>query len=277
MNEEEKDFLPEEEGENTNRLPEDDITEAPIASSDPGEADTPPKITSSVEYGPMRRESDKRVMRNAFRTVLLALTLIVLVFSLFVAVKILLFRIDITEKAEAKIDKNKFKIKRFRRRRDKVLKKYKIKTAGKPKENKTDDSNESSENLKKATPKNKLKNPRQLISKISALFGEMLKVFPRYLHIEFKKLIIGVGGKDAADIAIKTGAVMQSVQYLVTYLEGLTNVKKLKGGQVYVYPVFVEGKWSAEVDISAYIRFGNVLRLGILFIKNYIKYKAKKK
>ena len=194
-----------------------------------------------------------------------------------VAVKLLFFKIDITEKAEDTINKNKFKIKSFRRRRDKVLKKYKIKTADKPKANKTDETKESSENTEKATNKKKLKNPKQLISKISALFGEMLKIFPRYLHIEFKKMIIGVGGKDASDIALKTGTVMHAVQYLVTYLEGLTNVKKLKGGQVYVYPVFVEGKWSAEVDIRAYIRVVNVLRLGVVFVKNYLKYKIKKK
>lgn len=194
-----------------------------------------------------------------------------------VAVKILFFRIDITEKAETKIDKRKYKIKKFRRRRDKVLKKYKIKTESKSKAKKTDAPIENAENTENETPKNKIKNPRQLINTVRELFGELISRFSRYLHIEFKKLIIGVGGKDAADIAIKTGAVMQMVQYLVTSFESLTNVRKLKGGKVYVYPVFVEGKWSAEVDVSAYIRIGNVLRLGIVFIKNYLKYKLKKK
>ena len=189
-----------------------------------------------------------------------------------VAVKILFFRIDITEKAETEINKRKYKIRRFRRRRDKVLKKYKIKT-----ENKKKKAEEPKKKNEGETPKKKIKNPKQLINTVRELFGEMIKRFPRYLHIEFRKLIIGVGGKDAADIAIKTGAVMQMVQYLITSLKSLTNVRRVKGGQVCVYPVFVEGKWSAEADISAYIRIGNVLRLGIVFIKNYLKYKLKKK
>ena len=197
-----------------------------------------------------------------------------------VAIKILFFRIDITEKAEERINKKQYRIKRFRRRRDKILKKYRIKTEGKQKVNKKSSPQEDAENSESAESKpkkKKIKNPRQLINTVAELFGGMIKIFPRYLHIEFKKLIIGVGGKDAADIALKTGAVMQSVQYLVTYLEGLTNVKKVKGGQVCVYPVFAEGKWRAEVDISAYIRIGNVLRLGIVFIKSYLKYKLNKK
>ena len=193
-----------------------------------------------------------------------------------VAVKILFFRIDITEKAETKINKNKYKIKKFRRRRDKVLKKYKIKTDGKNLNEKNADANENTEDQESEKTKKKM-GPKQLVNMISELFGELLKRFPKYLHIEFKRLVIGVGGKDAADIAIKTGAVMQTVQYLVTSFGSLTNIKKTKDGQVYVYPVFVEGKWCAEVDISAYIRVGNVLRLGIIFIKNYLKRKIKNK
>lgn len=193
-----------------------------------------------------------------------------------VAVKILFFRIDITEKAETKINKNKYKIKKFRRRRDKVLKKYKIKTDGKNLNEKNADANENTEDQESENPKKKM-GPKQLVNMISELFGELLKRFPKYLHIEFKRLVIGVGGKDAADIAIKTGAVMQAVQYLVTSFGSLTNIKKTKDGQVYVYPVFVEGKWCAEVDVSAYIRVGNVLRLGIIFIKNYLKRKIKNK
>ena len=189
-----------------------------------------------------------------------------------VAVQILFFRIDVTEKAETKINKRKYKIKRFRRRRDSALKKYRIKT-----ENKNKKAEEQKEKPEGEAPKKKIGNPKQLINTVRELFGEMIKVFPRYLHIEFKKLIIGVGVKDAADIAIKTGAVMQMVQYLITSLNSLTNVRRVKGGQVCVYPVFVEGRWSAEVDVSAYIRIGNVLRLGIVFIKNYLKHKFKKK
>ena len=191
-----------------------------------------------------------------------------------VAVKILFFRIDITEKAEEKINKNKYKIKKFRRRRDKVLKKYRMKTE---KQNEKNAEPKENTEVQESEKTKKKMGPKQLVNMISELFGEILKRFPRYLHVEFKKLIIGVGGKDAADIAIKTGAVMQAVQYLVTSLKSLTNVRKLKGGQVYVYPVFVEGKWCAEVDISAYIRVGNVLRLGIIFIKNYLKRKIKNK
>ena len=85
MNEEQKNFLPGEEGENINSN-----FETSSSADTGGDETASPKVTSSVEYGPPRRETDKRVMWNAFRVGVLALTVIVLVFSLFVAVKILL-------------------------------------------------------------------------------------------------------------------------------------------------------------------------------------------
>ncbi len=193
-----------------------------------------------------------------------------------IAVKILFFRVDITEKAEARINKKKYRIKRFRRRRDKVLKKYKIKTQGKKAKPKVQETQEQPSEAPAQTEEKKKSSVKQIIHTITELFGEVIRVFPRYVHIEFKKLIIGVGGKDAADIAEKTGGVMQAVQYLITFFGAVTNVRKVKGGKVYVYPAFADGKWYACADVSAYIRVGNILRLGLIFVRNYIKRKLKK-
>ena len=193
-----------------------------------------------------------------------------------IAVKILFFRIDITEKAEERINKSKYKIKRFRRRRDKVLKKYRIKTQGKKAKSGPKEASEQPNDAPAEPAKKKKTSPKQIIHTITELFGEVIRVFPRYVHIEFKKLIIGVGGKDAADIAEKTGGVMQAVQYLITFFGAVTNVRKVKGGTVYVYPAFADGKWYACADVSAYVRVGNILRLGLIFVKNYIKRKLKK-
>ena len=191
-----------------------------------------------------------------------------------IAIKILFFRIDVTERAVEKINKKKYRIKRFRRRRDKVLKKYRIKNQ--EKKSKSQETAEQPHEAPADPKKKKESSPKQIINTITELFGEVIRVFPRYVHIEFRKLIIGVGGKDAADIALKTGGVMQSVQYLITFFGTVTDVKKVKGGTVNVYPAFADGKWYACADVSAYIRVVNFLRLSIIFIKNNFKRKLKK-
>lgn len=100
MNEEKNGAFSEENGEPIESTPQNGDAVEPVVpltesfSQDDHEpvTDTPPRVVSSVEYGPERQSSDKRRGGNAWRAVALTLSIIFLVFSLFVGAGILLGR-----------------------------------------------------------------------------------------------------------------------------------------------------------------------------------------
>lgn len=186
-----------------------------------------------------------------------------------ITVKILFLRFHIVGKEKKKPKKSDFKIKKFRRRTKKVLAKYRRKRL---------------EKLKKAANKNKepetrseKASPAELVDKAIYIFGDVIKSFPRYLSIDCLTLVVGVGGEDAASVAVNYGVTVQSVQYLATLLNGVTNFKAKKDARVSVYPEFASGKWTADISFVFGLRVIHILKLGFILLKRYIKYKLKGK
>ena len=103
-----------------------------------------------------------------------------------------------------------------------------------------------------------------------------IKRFPRFLKIDCARLIIGVGGRDAAETAITYGATVQSVQYLVTMLGNVTSFKAEKNSQISVYPDFVSEKWSADIKITMRLRVIHIIKLGFIVLKSYLSQKTKR-
>ncbi len=188
-----------------------------------------------------------------------------------VTVKFLFMKFKIIRKEKKKIKKGDFKIKKFRKRQKKILAKYRKKSI---KRNKKEEGKKSTENHKKGPKK---RNHKDLIKKIINFSGVILKKFSRYLNIDCLRLIIGVGGNDAADIAVNYGVAVQSVQYTATLLNKITNINEKEGAEISVYPDFAEGKWSADICIIMRLRIIHILKLGIIALKQYLKYKTIRK
>ena len=181
----------------------------------------------------------------------------------FVTVRFWFFSYRMAGKKKKKIKKKDYRIGRFRKRRDKIKKKYKLKSKEKkPKE--------------KKTPENTVKRGiKERVLDIYGLFEETLKKFPNCLKIYCKKLVIAVGGKDAHNIAINYGAVIQSVQYAITAVGSYTNLYKAKNADVRIYPAFADGKWKAEADFTFKIRTVSGIRLGLTLLKSYLRRKKR--
>ncbi len=182
-----------------------------------------------------------------------------------ITVKILFFKISLLGKKDKKIKKSDFKTRKFKRRRKKAILKYQKKLAKRKK--KTEKKTEGASAVKKKTSK------KETIGKILDIFGVFLKRFPRYLRIDCARLVIGVGGKDAAAVAVSYGVTVQSVQYVATLLNEVTNFKAGDDARISVYPDFANGKWTADINIVMRLRIIHIIKLGIIVLKQYLKQK----
>ncbi len=173
--------------------------------------------------------------------------------------KILFFRFELYANQKQKIKKSDFKIKKFRRRRDKTLKKYRMKKAPK-------------KTLKKETDK-KHKSPLTLIRSLKLILWDAFSLFGKHLKFNKFKINVTVGGRDAAKTALNYGYTIQALQYLVTYLEMISNLDKAENKSAEVNANFTDGKWDASVDIVLSLRFINILKIGFSALGGYLKYK----
>ncbi len=181
-----------------------------------------------------------------------------------VTVRFWFFSYRIAGKKKKKIKKKDYKIKRFRKRRAKMMKKYKVKSKEKKPKEETPQQNTVKRGI------------RERALDIYGLLEGTLKKLPNCLKIYCKKLVIAVGGKDAHNIAINYGVVIQSVQYAITAVGSYTNLYETKNADVRIYPAFADGKWKAEADFTFKIRTISGIRLGLTLLKDYLKRKKRK-
>lgn len=168
---------------------------------------------------------------------------------LIVTLRILCFKFSIFGQENEKIKKSDFKIKKFRRRRDRVLKKYKI--------------NSRSESTIKRLEKSDPKSPQMLIHNVKNIIEEVERLFRDYIRIDRFKVRIAVGGTDAANVALNYGYTVSALQFLVTFLECHTKLSKTKNKTAYVNADFVRQKWDAEIDIVFSV--GIIRAIGYVF------------
>lgn len=192
-----------------------------------------------------------------------------------VYLKTLFLRFELYGDKKSKIRKKDFKIKKFRRRRDKVLKKYKIK--GSP-------LGELRKKLVKAIKKlhhgggdGKPKtSPLIMIKDIKAMLWDTVRLLGRNHRIDRFDLAIDVGGKDASAVALNYGYVIQAVQYAVTFLEFKTNLAKTKRKSATVNADFATESWNARLNVQVSLRTIDILMLTASAIKGYFKHKLQK-
>ena len=162
-----------------------------------------------------------------------------------------------------KINKHDFRIKKFRKRRDKVIKRYRIK--------------KSPEGAAEKAVKKKKNSPLTMLRDLKGLLAVLIGMLGKHLAFDRFNIKIDVGGADAAKVATNYGYVIQYLQYLVTFLEHITNLDKTRSKSAVVNADFATEKWNATVDISISLRVIFALKIAIRALIGYIAYKNKRK
>ncbi len=181
------------------------------------------------------------------------------------------FRFYLTGEPEKKLRLRDFKINRFRKRRDKAIKKYNDALAKKSKKKK-----KAKSDFAPVEKKKRFSSANELISTVKKLLDGVLVCFPRYLHIDIKRFVIEVGGDDAHQTAMLYGTAVQGMQYLIYGAGKCARLKKKNNASVGVTPNFINKCFRAEADITAHISVFGALKLGIKFISNYFKNKHRR-
>ena len=178
-----------------------------------------------------------------------------------VLLKILFLRFDLFSDKKTRIKKSDFKIKRFRRRRDKVLREYRDKKPPK--------------NTARSEVKKKQTSPIQLIDTLKLMLTDAVNLFEKHHRIEKFYVEITVGGNDAAQVAILYGLTVQALQYFVTFAEYTSNLDKTKRKKADVKADFKDGKWDARVDIEGSVRVIHLIKIGLAAMIGYFRHKEK--
>ena len=120
--------------------------------------------------------------------------------------------------------------------------------------NKSDKSDKS----KKDTKKEK-KSVYDSLSDILYIVKAFTSRFFGHVKVKCARIIVAVGGNDPSKVALRYGAVVQTVAYIVEILKRNTNFSLIRGAIVDVSPDFVCDKSSADIDITLSVSVGGIL------------------
>ena len=194
-----------------------------------------------------------------------------------VYLKVLFLRFELYGDKKSKIKKSDFKIRKFRRRRDKVLKKYKVSKTplGQLKENIVKRIKKMRQGTSDGQGNGKKQSPLLLIKNVKNMLWDTVLLFGRRHRIERFEFEVSVGGKDAHSVALNYGYVISALQYLVTLLEMKTNLDKTRRKKAEVRADFATEKWDASINFEMSLRTFDIIWLGISALKGYLKHKTK--
>lgn len=126
--------------------------------------------------------------------------------------------------------------------------------------------------------KDKAEAPEEKLFTLSSLLEFAAEQFPKAvskLKIGVKRLIVKVGGNDAAKIALDYGKLEAAVSLFVELLDNKTRLSKIKEGTVLVYADFLAEKTTVELDISVKISVFSIVSIGFSSLAWLIKSKFK--
>ena len=198
------------------------------------------------------------------------LAILCIILLLLISLLFLRIKIDFILKDEIIVNLNilGLKIKRFPQEKKKISPKKFKKGYPKEKENhkpaKEEDTYSTQENDKKIQLSDK-------ISTVISLIKLFLSRFFKHLRLDVSKIIIVVGGKDAASCAISYGIISQSVAYLLAFLDNNLNVHKNRRGKIDVICDFTAENTIYDIYISASLNVWQILDIAISLVYNYFK------
>ncbi len=109
------------------------------------------------------------------------------------------------------------------------------------------------------------------IDTVLALVKLLFSRFFKHLRLDVSKILITVGGEDAAKAAITYGIVSQSVVYLLEYLDKHLKISKKRNGEINVTCDFTSESTVYDISLSASLSVWQILDIGISLAYNYLK------
>lgn len=183
-----------------------------------------------------------------------------------ISVKLFIGLIPLTlvSQKEKPLKLSDFEIKRFRKKR--------LKEEEKPKRKKLKQAKKAKKTEGKAEKEKKSFD--EILAFVSGLYefviSDTLEKFGRYLSVKVKRLVITVGGDDAAKTALTYGALSQTVAY---FLELINQAKKVRiGNPVGVSCDFTAQKPSADIKTVFSLRVWQIVSVGLIGLNRYRRF-----
>lgn len=130
---------------------------------------------------------------------------------------------------------------------------------------------ESKEISEKTAPKKKKTDILALIRLATRILKQIARKFPSYFKLKIKRCIIKVGGKDAAETAIRYGAVRAGVSALTTVADTYFTVKTTRKSVLTVDPDFLSDKSSISLSMDFYTSVRAVLALALRILFAFLR------
>ncbi len=122
----------------------------------------------------------------------------------------------------------------------------------------------------KAKKKKSFSSLLRTIKLIGGILWKIRKTFPEHLRLTVSRFIVRVGGEDAAQAAIKYGAVSAAASFVFGAAEKFVDVKVPRKGQVLVTPDYLSPDFSYDIDLSISISVRSLLSLAIRLLHSYL-------
>lgn len=120
----------------------------------------------------------------------------------------------------------------------------------------------------------------RLVKMVTRILKSLVSRFPSYFRLKLSRIILVVGGPDAAQTAIRYGAVRTAVAYLVTLLEQFVSIKTTRKSELYVQPDFLNDRIDYDISIafSTSVRalLAILLRSAFAYLKEHTQQKKTK-
>ncbi len=127
---------------------------------------------------------------------------------------------------------------------------------------------------KTAPEKKKKRSILQIVRLIMYMLKRLYAHFPKYLKLRLNRVVIAVGGKDAAATAIQYGAVRAAVSYFLTYCEDVFTIKTPRNATLLIEPNYLTDESMCDIKMDLSISLFSAIRL---FYRAYPIYRAGKK
>ncbi len=111
-----------------------------------------------------------------------------------------------------------------------------------------------------AKPKKK-RNILQIVRLIIYMLKRLYKYFPEHFTVRLQRVIIVIGGKDAAATAIQYGAVRAALTYLLTFLETSFTFVTPRNSVLLLEPNYLTDESMCDIKMDASISVFSALKL----------------
>ncbi len=121
-----------------------------------------------------------------------------------------------------------------------------------------------------APPKKEKRSILHIVRLITYILKRIYKRFPNYFRLRLKRVIIVVGGADAAHTAMYYGAVRSAVAYLLTACETLFTFQTPRNAVLLIEPNYLTDESMCDIDMDLSISIFSAI---CLFFRAYPIYK----